>query len=282
MHRADKAVLRLGVGLGLAVLIAYGLALPACLRGLRGGCVVAVQTRAADPVREGRGVRRCHRCIAGGGRADGPAPGKLPRHRTPPDRRIALRSVFRRRAQRQSVDDLSGDRPHDSFLWPVSPSRRWPRHSLRPSGWGWPSAFWSAVSHTPCSRILPAPPPSRRRALQSAPEAAGWSALQATLVVMPVFVVALTNPALYHPGHHENGHGGPAGRRHQRAYGRSRVRGIDIRRRTDGGGGLGRPHAAAEPLDADVMDRGRSALGGRPGCSGSSPRRNPHRSGSMR
>ena len=27
MHRADKAVLRLGVGLGLAVLIAYGLAL---------------------------------------------------------------------------------------------------------------------------------------------------------------------------------------------------------------------------------------------------------------
>ena len=29
MHRADKAVLRLAIGLGLAVLIAYGLALPA-------------------------------------------------------------------------------------------------------------------------------------------------------------------------------------------------------------------------------------------------------------
>ena len=29
MHRADKAVLRLAIGLGLAVLIAYGLALQA-------------------------------------------------------------------------------------------------------------------------------------------------------------------------------------------------------------------------------------------------------------
>ncbi len=29
MNRADKAVLRLAIGLGLAVLIAYGLALPA-------------------------------------------------------------------------------------------------------------------------------------------------------------------------------------------------------------------------------------------------------------
>src|SRR5688572_15611385 len=38
MHRADKAVLRLGVGLGLAVLIAYGFALTLPF----GVCVVAV------------------------------------------------------------------------------------------------------------------------------------------------------------------------------------------------------------------------------------------------
>lgn len=31
----------------------------------------------------------------------------------------------------------------------------------------------------------------------ASPEAASWSALQATLIVMPVFVLALTNPALY-------------------------------------------------------------------------------------
>ena len=51
MHRADKAVLRLAIGLGLAVLIAYGLALQAAIRGLRDGRVVAVQAGAADPVR---------------------------------------------------------------------------------------------------------------------------------------------------------------------------------------------------------------------------------------
>ena len=43
----------------------------------------------------------------------------------------------------------------------------------------------------------PAPLPAPRAAVSS--EAASWSALQATLVVMPVFVVALTNPALYIP-----------------------------------------------------------------------------------
>src|SRR6185503_1718549 len=43
----------------------------------------------------------------------------------------------------------------------------------------------------------PAPIPAPRVAVS--PEEASWSALQATLVVMPVFVVALTNPALYLP-----------------------------------------------------------------------------------
>ena len=112
MHRADKAVLRLGVGLGLAVLIAYGLALqlPFVV------CVVAVLLLCKPgppiPFVKGAVFAARHRRIAGGGRADGPGPGALPCHRAPPDRRIALRSVFRRRAQRQSVDDLPGDRPH--------------------------------------------------------------------------------------------------------------------------------------------------------------------------
>ncbi len=42
----------------------------------------------------------------------------------------------------------------------------------------------------------PAPIAAAPRAAAS-PEAASWSALQATLVVMPVFVLALTNPAFY-------------------------------------------------------------------------------------
>ena len=68
MHRADKAVLRLAIGLGLAVLIAYGLALPLPFVGLRDGRAVAVQAGAADPAREGRG-RRARRHRGAGGAA---------------------------------------------------------------------------------------------------------------------------------------------------------------------------------------------------------------------
>ena len=54
----------------------------------------------------------------------------------------------------------------------------------------------SGVSHA----FFPdAPAPAKIAAAPAAvsPEAASWSALQATLVVMPVFVLALTNPAFY-------------------------------------------------------------------------------------
>ena len=54
----------------------------------------------------------------------------------------------------------------------------------------------SGVSHA----LFPdAPAPASIAAAPAtvSPEAARWSALQATLVVMPVFVLALTNPALY-------------------------------------------------------------------------------------
>ena len=43
----------------------------------------------------------------------------------------------------------------------------------------------------------PGPAPIAAPRVAVSPEAASWSALQATLVIMPVFVVALTNPALY-------------------------------------------------------------------------------------
>ena len=83
------------------------------------------------------------------------------------------------------------------------------------------------------------PGPSRRRRQGAAPaavsaEAASWSALRATLVVMPVFVLALTNPALYLAGHHEDGDAGPAGRRHQRPFGRPGTGGLHAHGRGDG------------------------------------------------
>ncbi len=54
----------------------------------------------------------------------------------------------------------------------------------------------SAISHA----LFPdAPAPAKVAAAPAcaSPEAAGWTALQATLIVMPVFMMALTNPALY-------------------------------------------------------------------------------------
>ena len=54
----------------------------------------------------------------------------------------------------------------------------------------------SAISHA----LFPdAPGPAKVAAAPAgaSPEAAGWIALQATLIVMPVFMMALTNPAMY-------------------------------------------------------------------------------------
>ena len=58
--------------------------------------------------------------------------------------------------------------------------------------------FVSGVSHA----LFPDSPGAAGMAAASAPVSAvnaSWNALRATLVVMPVFVVALTNPALYLP-----------------------------------------------------------------------------------
>ena len=57
----------------------------------------------------------------------------------------------------------------------------------------------SAVSHA----LFPdAPGPAKVAAAPAgaSPEAAGWIALQATLIVMPVFMLALSNPAFYLQG----------------------------------------------------------------------------------
>ena len=71
----------------------------------------------------------------------------------------------------------------------------------------------------------PAGAKAPRRATVSA-KSASWIALRATLVVMPVFVLALTNPVLLPGGHHEDGGAGPAGRLHQRPRGRAGTPGV--------------------------------------------------------
>ena len=56
MARGDKATLRLAIGLGLAVLVAYGLALPAPVRRLRD--VGARAEQAGASAAAGQGARR--------------------------------------------------------------------------------------------------------------------------------------------------------------------------------------------------------------------------------
>jgi hypothetical protein len=60
-------------------------------------------------------------------------------------------------------------------------------------------AVVSGISHA----LFPDPPQPAKEAAPAAAgvdtQAAGWQALQATVVVIPVFVVALTNPTLYLP-----------------------------------------------------------------------------------
>ena len=150
--------------------------------------------------------------------------------------------------------------PSCSFPWPASPIRRrlpcWPgllgsRYVI--------GVLASAISHA----LFPdAPGPAKVAAAPAgaSPEAAGWTALQATLVVMPVFVMALTNPAMYLQCVMKTvGLGQQAGATNARTAGRELV-GSTLVGGIAGDVGLGRPYAPAEPVDVRSMDGGRIAL----------------------
>ncbi len=141
-----------------------------------------------------------------------------------------------------------------------------------PLGWGSAPAFWSvAFSHA----FFPdAPAPAQVAAPPAAvsPEAASWSALQATLVVMPVFVLALTNPAFYLAAIMKTVTlGQQAGATNAQSAGRELVGSTLMGALMAAVVWFGLI-AAAEPVDADVMDGGCSALGGRQAISESGPR----------
>ena len=91
------------------------------------------------------------------------------------------------------------------------------------------------------------------------PRGGPWIALRATLIVMPVFVLALSDPSFYMAAVMKTVALGSAGRRDRRALGRPRAGRLDAGRSRDRRGGVVRPVDLAQPLDADpVADRGRS------------------------
>jgi hypothetical protein len=201
MNPADKAVLRLALGLGLAVLCAYGLALPlpwaVCvmavlllfkpgppvpvLKGLVMGAVIAMVVGAGVlmvPVLEhyalagvaltGALLYAVFRAGGGGGGAQTtilaialaivPVAGVA-------EQALALR-LGTTLALGIAIGALAGSVSH--ILFPDAPTP------------------------TPAPARPPAPAPS-----PAGEEKAGRIALQATLVVMPVFVLALANPSFY-------------------------------------------------------------------------------------
>lgn len=196
MHRADKAVLRLGVGLGLAVLIAYGLAmeLPFAV------CVVAVLLLCKPgppiPFVKGAIFAAVISALLVAGVLMVPilenyrAAGLLLTG-------ALLYAVFFAGARSGS--------PLTIFLviaFTFIPVAGVAEQALAMAlgqavGLGLViGALVSGFSHA----LFPDPPGPAAIAVPrvaASMEGASWSALQATLVVMPVFVVALTNPALY-------------------------------------------------------------------------------------
>ena len=196
MHRADKAVLRLAVGMGLAVLIAYGFSLPMAFVA----CVLAVPSLAKPgppgPIAKGvvSGLIIAALLVAG--------VLMVPLLQHYPATGVMLTATL------LFAVFFSGARsgsPITTFL--VIALTAIPVAGVADQGLAVVLAqavatgiiigsLVNAISHA----LFPdAPQPAQDAgpAATIGAETARWQALQATVVIMPVFVLALTNPALY-------------------------------------------------------------------------------------
>jgi hypothetical protein len=196
MDRADKAVLRLAIGLGLSVLIAYGLALPApfvvcvmtvlllCKPGppipFVKGAVLAVVIAALlvagvlmVPILENYAVTGV--VLTG----------------------VLLYAVFF--AGARSANPLTIILVIACTVIPVAGVADQALSTVLGAAVGVGLGTGVLVSGVSHAFFPDAPEPANIAAAPAgaSPETASWKALQATLVVMPVFVLALTNPAFY-------------------------------------------------------------------------------------
>lgn len=197
MARSDKAVLRLAIGLGLAVLIAYGLSLPAPFVV----CVMAVLMlcKPGPPIPLIKGVILA--IVVGVLLVTGVLMVPLLKHYAVSGVLVTgslLWVVFF--AGARSANPLTIIMVIAVTVIPVAGVA----DQALVSALGVAFAvgigigiFVSGISHA----LFPDPAGAGGMAAASPANAvnASWNALRATLVVMPVFVVALTNPALYLP-----------------------------------------------------------------------------------
>jgi hypothetical protein len=198
MNRADVAVLRLGVGLGLSVLIAYGLALPAPFVAC--AMTVLLLCKPGPPIPFVKGV------VAAMIIAALLVAGVL---MVPILEHYRVTGVVLTGALLYGVFFAGARSANPLTIFLVIALTFIPVAGVAEQalaiglseavavGIG-TGVLVNIISHAffpDASRPASIPAP---RAHVS-PEAASWSALQATLVVMPVFVLALTNPAFYLP-----------------------------------------------------------------------------------
>jgi hypothetical protein len=196
MHRSDKAVLRLAIGLGLAVLIAYGLGLPAPFVV----CVLTVLMlcKPGPPIPFGKGVVLA--LIVGALLVAGVLMVPLLENYAVTGvllTGVLLWVVFF--AGARSANPLTIIMVIAVTVIPVAGVAEQALVSALSVAFAvgiGTAILVSGISHA----FFPDVPSAGGMAAAPAPvnvETASWIALRATLVVMPVFVVALTNPALY-------------------------------------------------------------------------------------
>ena len=196
MHPGDKAALRLAIGLGLAVFVAYGMALPVPYVVCVMSTLVLSRPGPPLPLVKGLVVALLFAALVATGIVMVP----LLEHYAFAAvlmTAVLLRSIF--------FVGLTSGNPLTAVLvlsFTLIPVAGVAEQALVGSlsvtlaiGIG-VGVLVSAVSHS----LFPDPPAAAAAAGAAArvpPNEAAWIALRATLIVMPVFVLALTNPSFY-------------------------------------------------------------------------------------
>jgi hypothetical protein len=195
-HPADKAVLRLATGLGLAVLVAYGLALtlPYAL------CVMAVLVlcKPGPPIPFLKGVVLALAIAA----LVAVAVLMVPLLENYAWTGVVLTGALLYAVFRSARGGAGAQTTMLAMAFTLIPVAGVAEQALAPllgATLALGIGTGVVVSNAAHALFPDAPLPGNRPAAPPPPtrEAANWMAVRATLVVMPVFVLALTNPAFY-------------------------------------------------------------------------------------
>lgn len=195
MHRLDKAVLRLATGMAAAAAVAYGAGLPSAFVVCLMSVLLLAKPGPPMPLGKGLVVAAIATCILAGGVVMVPV---LEHYRFAGLLLTAavLYAVFL--AGARSANPLAAILVMAFTFIPVVGVAEQAVAIALAQAVGLGLAIGVVVSGLSHALFPDAPMPGAKAAATGAnAEAARWGALQATLVIMPVFVLALTNPAFY-------------------------------------------------------------------------------------